>query len=297
MSGTLVTISALRESLPAAEQRVADRVLKMPEQVPHLSVQALAKASRVSVASVIRLAKRTGCGSYSRFKINIAQELATPVSLIYEAITAQDSNTEIVRKVFAGNIRGLEDTLKMVRTADLVRAARLISRAGRIAVFGIGSSGNVVRDAAYRFSLLGMNSHAYTDPIEALSRALDLGKKDVAIAISHSGRSVMPIRALYLASAGGTATIGISNYASSPLSKICDSFFCTAFPESAVKAVALSSRVCQTCLIDALYLLTAHAMKDLSHVERVNALTEKHFRESVGRRRRSGKTAKGETSP
>lgn len=289
MSGLLVTLRGLRDTLAEAERRVADLVLHNPEEVPSRSVQALAKAANVSTASVSRLAKRAGCRDFRELKIRIAQESAVPLSLIYDEIADGDSNDEIVRKVFAGNMKGLEDTLKILDANELLRTAELISRCNRTAFFGIASSGHIARDAAFRLSLLGTDAQAYTNHVEALGRAMNLRKGDLALGISHSGRSVTPVRALRLAAENGATTVGISNYPNTPLAKASDIYFCTAFRESRVRAAALSSRVCQVCVVDALYLLVARSVRDLSHTEQINDMTEKDSRFPLPRRRRRRK--------
>lgn len=279
MKSTLVTIASMRENLCEAEGRVADWILSNPEKAPFQSVHALAEAAGVSVASVSRLAKRTGCRNFRDFKIRIAHDVSSPLSVIYEAIVAGDSKEEIVRKVFAGNMRGLEATLNILNVDDVLKAANLISKCNRVVFFGIASSGHIARDAALRFSMLGIRSYAFTDSVEALGRSMALTKGDIAVGISHSGRSNIPIHALRVATKNGAKTIAISNYPNSPIAKASDIFICTVFPESNVKAAALSSRVCQICVIDAIYLLVASSIKDLSCTTRINDLIEQEFRQ------------------
>ena len=278
MSGILAKINALYKALPAAEQQVADHILRNGAQVPYQSVYEVADAAGVSVASVSRLAKKLSCSNFKDLKIEFAQELVSPVTFIYEGIGGNDSEDEMIHKVFTANMRGLEDTLKTLDTKVLIRTADLISKCRALIIFAMGSSGYIAKDAAFRFSLLGLNAHAYTDHLDSMSRAMALGKRDLVVGISHSGRSAITLRALKLARKQGVHTVGISNYFNSPLAKICDIAFCTAFPESAVKAAALSSRISQVCLIDALFLLVARSMKDFSFTEQVNELTELHFR-------------------
>ena len=98
------------------------------------------------------------------------------------------------------------------------------------------------------------------------------------VGISHSGRSAATVEALALARKNGALTIGIANFIRSPLHKVSRIFFNTAFPESSVKAAALSSAMAQMCVIDALYLLVARRGRVTPKVERVNAMIEQHLR-------------------
>ena len=103
-------------------------------------------------------------------------------------------------------------------------------------------------------------------------------KNDAAVGISHSGRSAITVEALKIAGENGALTAGISNYLKSPLNKYSRYFFCTSFYENSVKVAAISSRIAQLCLIDALYLLAARYKNNVWDIENLNTLTEKLLR-------------------
>ncbi len=278
MPGVLVKIRSLYQSLPKAERSVADYILKNPEQAPHRSVHEFARAGKVSVASVSRFVRKLGFGGFSEFKLELARETIIDLRSLYQAITPDDSDADIARKVFLGNIRSLEDTLRILPVADLVAAAKAVATAGRILLFGIGGSGFVAHDTALRFSYLDFDAQAYADPSQILLHALRLRRQDLAIGISHSGRTSVTVEGLRIARQKGAATIGIANYLRSPLREESTWFFCTSFTEDRVKMAVLSSRLAQLSVIDALYLLATRHREHLWDVEQVNALTERMLR-------------------
>jgi DNA-binding MurR/RpiR family transcriptional regulator len=98
------------------------------------------------------------------------------------------------------------------------------------------------------------------------------------VGISHSGRTKITVNALQIAQKNGALTVGISNYMKSPLSGCSDHFLCTSFYESRVKVAALSSRLAQLCVIDALYLLLAFYRKEMWDIDSLNRMTEKLLR-------------------
>jgi DNA-binding MurR/RpiR family transcriptional regulator len=279
MANVLVKLQSVYSSLPEAEKRVADYVFKHVDKVPFLSVSDLSQVAGVSIASTSRLARRTGCETFSDFKVGLAQESSAvaSVSAIYESITPDDGDKEITKKVFLGNIRSLEDTMKLVDCDALSRAAKVIAAANRVVLFGIGSSANVASEAALRFSLLDIEVQAYNDAYRVVIETLRLKKNDVVIGISHSGKSRITVDAMRNAEAGKAITIGISNSPKCPLKKFSKFFFCTSFPEGKVKVAALSSLLAQLCLIDALYLLVAKHRNVKWDVEKLDSLTEKLF--------------------
>ena len=275
----LAKIKSLRDSFSPVQKQLADYILRNSEDIPFLSVHELAKLAGVSVASISRFAREIGCDSYKEFKTQLGKDSLSVVENIYQAITPEDNESDIIDKVFAGNIKSLEETLKMLNKADLLLASKKVAKCNRLVFLGIGSSGYIAQDAALRFSQLDMQAEAYVDSYQILNQMLRLRRGDIAFGISHTGRSAITVEALQLAKRNAVTAIGIANYLKSPLHKVSDIFMCTSFPESRVKVAALSSRIAQMCLIDTLYLLVArHRQGQFDKVERLNKYAEKLLR-------------------
>lgn len=278
MENLLPRIRASRSALSQAHRQVADYVTAHVDRLVFQSVHEVARAAGVSVASVSRLASQMGCRSFKDFKIQLAREMPTPGHVVYEGIAPGDDEEQVVRKVFGGNIKSLQDTLQILDFRDLSRTAQRICAARRVVFFGIGSSGNVAREAALRLAHLDVQAEAYVDSYDILVQAERTARGDVSVGVSHSGRSAITVQALRLCRENGAATVGISNYHPSPLTAVSDTFFTTAFAETRVKAVALSSLLAQLCLFDALYLLVARNKKVLPKADRLNKLTDELLR-------------------
>ena len=274
MSRVELTLNSLYKKLSPVERRLADFILAARERVPSLSVRQIASGGAVSVAAVSRLVRKAGFAGLREFKLELARELAAPPAYFYKAIEAEDSDAELVTKVFLGNRQSLEDTLRLLDPAALAEAVRRMTRSRALLFFGVGSSGILARDAAMRFSLLGLPAQAVSDPSEVFFRASTARQRDAAIGISHSGRTLVTVRALELARSCGALTIGISNYLQSPLHAASSFFFCTSFPETRVTVTALSSRVAQLCLVDAMYLLATRFRRGSRNYEQVNRRME-----------------------
>jgi len=274
-----IKIRSLMDSFSTAQKQFAEYVIANSKDIPFLSVHELAKLAGVSVASISRFARTVGCNSYKEFKTSIGKESLSTVENIYQAITPKDSKSDIINKVFSGNVKSLEETLKILNKADLLLAVKKMAKCNRLVFLGIGSSGYIAQDAALRFSQLDMQAEAYVDSYQILNQTLRLRKGDVVFGISHTGRSAITVEALQLATRNGATAIGISNHLKSPLHKASDVFLCTSFPESRVEVAALSSRIAQMCLIDTLYLLVArHRQGQFDKVERLNKYAEKLLR-------------------
>ena len=110
----------------------------------------------VSVASISRFARAVGCDSLKALKTQLGRESLSIVKSMYQAIGPEDTDADIIEKVFTGNIQSLEETLKSLDRGDLIRAAGMVAKAPKVIFFGIGSSGDIAQDAALRLSQLNM---------------------------------------------------------------------------------------------------------------------------------------------
>jgi len=278
MPGVLVKLKSLQPSLSKTEKAVAGYILRHSAKVPYQSVYEVAKASGVSIASVIRLSQKAGYTQFKAFKVELGQDIPSDVTDMYQAIGPEDADESIIRKVALGNARSLEDTLKVLDFSHVIGAAKAIGSAARVVFFGTGGSGNVGRDAALQFAQIRVQAESYNEPYEALIRAAGLGKGDVAVGISNSGRTATTLQCLELARKAGAVTVGISNYLGSPLRKASDYFLCTAFPKGRYEAVSLSARIAQFCLIDMLYLLVVRHRKAIGDVRSLDRMIEDRLR-------------------
>jgi DNA-binding MurR/RpiR family transcriptional regulator len=265
--------------MPEKQKKLADFIVRHSENIPFMSVHELAKKSKVSVATVSRFAQDLGFDSFKEFRKKIGKDSLFTFEGIFEEIGADDDDAVVVEKVFSGNIKSIEDTLGLLKVKDLQMAAAAIRDADRFICFGIGGSGCAAQDAAIRFSQVDIQAEAYTDPYQMVTQALRTDVKSVVLGISHSGASKVTVEALKLARSNGAFTLGLSNYLRSPLQKASVKFFCTSFPEQKVEAAALSSRIAQFCIIDALYLMTARYVKVSRNLTKgLNRIIEKELR-------------------
>lgn len=279
MSNTLILIRSQFDSLSQTQKQLAGYILDNSEDVPFLTVRELAHHAGVSVATISRFARELTFDSFKEFKTQLGKDSLSLVTGFFQAITPEDSDEDIIEKVFRGNITSLEDTLKIINYDDLLRVARTLAMSRRIAFLGIGSSGNIARDAALRMSQLDIQAEAYSDSYEILVQAKRLKKNDVAFGISHTGRSAVTVQAMEQASSSGATTIGMSNSLKSPLHATSDLFLCTSFPKSRLESASLSSLIAQMCLIDVLYLLVARYKNlSLKKMDQLNECIEKSLR-------------------
>lgn len=256
-AGCLLRLQSKRESLRPAERTVADFVLAEPERLLHMTVSQTARDCNVGEATVIRLCRALGYSGYQEFKLRLAQDLVEPVEYIHEHITFADSAAEIAQKVFQTNAKAVENTQKTLDPAVVEAAARILVGAARIDIYGVGYSSFSALDAKYKFVRLGLTADAPGDPHLQIMAAVRLRPGDAAIGISHSGSTKDVVESLGQARKAGAATIAITNFSPSPLTREADLVLLTASPGSPLGGEVFTSRIAQLCVLDVLSVAVA----------------------------------------
>lgn len=128
---TLLHLGSVYPTLRPAEQRVAQRILKSPEEVVYLSITELAKLAEVSDATVVKFCKRLGYKGFQEFKILLAQDVAIKPEPIYGEVEPEDDVLTIKDKIFQANITALQDTAKVLDPKSLEEAVEAMGAAGK----------------------------------------------------------------------------------------------------------------------------------------------------------------------
>lgn len=259
--GTISKIRGIIPSLNSAERKIAKYIIGHPEDILYQSVNEVANKSDVSEATVVRFARKIGFRGFQDLKISMAREMVSPIKAIHQDLMENDTDEDIVKKVFNSNIQALHDSMSITDFSEYSRAADAIVRANRVLIIGVGTSSPITMDAYNKLLRLGINCRAQTDGHLQVMEASLLKQGDVIIAISHSGSTLDPIQTLKVAKNAGATAICITNNSLSPITKIADIKLLTASRETKFRTEAMSSRIAQTTIIDSLYTLVAFRNK------------------------------------
>jgi DNA-binding MurR/RpiR family transcriptional regulator len=273
--GSFVRLQGAYSGLRAAEQRVADFILKAPDELIYLTVTELAERTHTSESTVVRLCQKIGYKGYQEFKIVLARDLVEPETEIYAAIEPGDDLATVKTKVFQANAQALRDTIEVLDDAELVRAVDALAKAQRVEIYGVGGSAPLALDAYHKFLKLGLGAISLSDgDLMAMSSSL-LGAHDVALGISHTGASRDVTDALGRAQTHGATTICITHRPASPITKVSDVVLVTAAQQTAFRSDASSSRIAQLTIIDTLYVGVAnrHHARSLEMIQRTRDAT------------------------
>lgn len=281
----LATTQFLMPSLTNAEKRVAEVVLESPKEVTKMSLQKMAKRCKCGEATVVRLCKTVGVSGYAEFKKLLAKQIAMPLEMDESLPAVMGRNIEtIVESVFKVNILNLKKTLEVAVFEEYARACGMIAGAAKICFFAIGDASMPCLYASLRFRRIGYDCYADSDPDIQIINACNMRHADVAIAISHSGRTKQVVEAMRIAKEKGAKTICITKAGKSELTRYSDVVLYNVTTDSSVDKEVIARRVAEQAMLDALYMGVLQRMEtnsfdwlqEVSENLKLNKLPEKN---------------------
>lgn len=239
--------------LTPAEKKIADFITQNSEQVLMMSIDELAKLTGTAKSAVIRCSKSLGFSGYKALKISLAADVSRNGERDYSnTIDTDDTANSIVNKIFSANIRTLQDTLHYLSIPTLEKAVKLLSEARMIYIYGIGTSAILGTDFQHRLFQVGYSAITVNDAAAMKDSTLNIREGDVAFAFCDSGRTIVTVDTMKLAREKGAATICLTGYTDSPITKICDCSLFTTADEFKYPIESITSRVARIAVIDAL---------------------------------------------
>jgi DNA-binding MurR/RpiR family transcriptional regulator len=249
---TFVRLQSVYSSLKTAEKKAADFMLANPEKIEENNITEAAEMAGCSEATLVRIAKRLNYSGYPELRASISRSGGNDV--LYKGITTGDSDAEVVHKVFTASIRALEDSLNMLDMKSCVKAIEMLQHAGKVLWAGSGDAFAVALSGCFKFIRIGIDARCMYDFDSQLVQASQLSADDVAIAISHSGRTRTVNDIVKEARRHGAKIIAITNVPVSPLTKQADAVLLTASFMQNTMGEIMTKRIPELCIIESLYI-------------------------------------------
>jgi DNA-binding MurR/RpiR family transcriptional regulator len=272
-------IKEIYQDLTPTEQKIANYVIEHGDEVSVLSAAELGELVKTSPPSIIRFAKKLGYTGFQEMKLGLAKDAALQYKQednIYEAVSVNDSIKEIIYKIGKENMNAIESTMSVLDETEMTRAIHAITKANHINIYGVGASGLVGIDLQYKLMRINKRSSMYMDSHTQLASSIHMGKGDVAVAISHSGRTMETYKAIETAKKRGATTISITKYGKNPISDLADINLFTASVEKNLRTGAIASRIAQLTIIDILFVgIARNNFKQISkHIQATREIVE-----------------------
>lgn len=235
------TLQSRLADMRLSEAEVARRLLRDLGLVAEKSLRDVAARCNTSDSTVVRACRAAGFDGFQDLKYHVLRELT--------------GGGEWKPAVNGGGHYG-SDIAASLAAADsaLHTAATLLRGASRVVLSGVGASHGIaliLTDALFTMRKQALPVHdaqmagfAFTPPVKGL----------VLIAISHSGETQFPLRAVLEAKKAGVKTIGLTNEPGSELARAVDVLLPTQTVERPAGSFAIAPRICQLAVLD--HLLT-----------------------------------------
>jgi DNA-binding MurR/RpiR family transcriptional regulator len=234
------------EQLSIKRQEIIRPILEHPREYVLLSVRAMAKRLHTDPATIVRIVRGLGFGSYREFQHHL-HELSLAFATSLDTMQSGGRDPSMPAHVLESleqdlkNLQGLKNSLDAQRLVSLAKrfheARRIILLAGDLAI-------QLALYLEYQMSLLGLPIFAATSTGRILHLVRSVNKQDLVMAISFRRGLRQTVEGAQQARARGAYCVGIADTYLSPLARECDEIFLasvesTSFGASYVAPVAL----------------------------------------------------------
>lgn len=271
-------LEAVHASLTPAEKRLNGYLLHNIDSVIHLTITELAREAEVSVATVTRLCQNCGYRGYTQLRILLAKDrVVIPPSGEGGELEVSDEINVICNKLTAACQQSLSDTRLMLDNDVLLQSAALIANASRVDLYGIGGSATVAVDIRHKLLKLGVAVSAWSDNDLMLISSAGLSTRDLAIGVSHTGRSEPVVAALQSARDAGAKTLALTHNPLSPIAQAADLVLNYSAKTTVFSSDSMTGRLSQLLIADILYTIIgySHFERSAPRVDRANELASR----------------------
>ena len=258
----LVHLRSVLPGLAGALRQVGNVILEDPAWASRATIVELGERSGTSPATVTRFCRSLGLGGYTELRVGIATEIGRADQAGWEVgigadVLPTDPIDRVLRTLLAVDLQAMHETAAGLDLPTVRVVVDALVGARRVDFYGVGGSAAVLEDMQMRMHRIGISTWAWSDVHNGLTSAALLGPEDVAIGLSHSGRSKETVEMLAQARASGAVTVAITNFSTSPIAEVADHLLCTSVRETSYRSGEMSARHSQFLVLDLLYLAVA----------------------------------------
>ena len=225
MNDVFSRITKIYPDLKKAEKRIADLILADADFFLRGSITELAQAAGVSASSLTRFSRLLQVDGFRELKLSIAQAKSAQSPYYHQSVQGLNeveiAGGRLEYLYLQQIIASLQSTFARLDAEALVDAIRAIRSARRIRTFGVAVSGLIAAETAMRFMRLGLEATYVADSHFMRIASSLLGPADVAICISHTGRSQEVLDAADMARRQGARVVCLTA-PHTPLSRKAD---------------------------------------------------------------------------
>jgi DNA-binding MurR/RpiR family transcriptional regulator len=211
------------ERLTPSQKKLLNYILANDEEAVFLTVHDLSQRVKVSVATVVRLAKALGYTGFPEFQQELRtlfRDKLTTVSRLQKAARRETGAENVLVKIFQQDIENITETMKQVSVDDFRRFVETLNTAKRIVIIGLRSAHSLAVLMGVALGFLQRDVWIVTPGIgDMWDRLLGLRKDDVVVGICFPRYTKETVEALRFAHGKGIQTLAITDSPISPLAR------------------------------------------------------------------------------
>jgi DNA-binding MurR/RpiR family transcriptional regulator len=261
-SGVIERIRTLLPTMSVAQRLLAELVLTDPAAAARMTILDLAERCGVSTGTITRFCRTLGIDGYASLRIALASEggpvgRGTWAASIGSDVTEGDDIQQVADVISTNIGHVVREAISNLDLADVERAAGSLAAARRVEVYGTGGSAATASEFQQRLFRIGVPAWTHLDTHVALTGVALMGRGDVVVAISHSGRTREACDLVAEARSRGAMTIAITNDPESTVAQLAELVLATVVREVGLRTETIMGRHAQLAVLDLLYVAIA----------------------------------------
>ncbi|MCK2017591.1 MurR/RpiR family transcriptional regulator [Peribacillus frigoritolerans] len=212
-------IECSMDKFTKTEEELAHYILQRPEEVSQLTISQIAKKLHISPATITRFCQKLAFSGFNEFR----HELKRFVDLRNTPKNMKNiKQVDYFAKLYQDHLGIIDNTFHITTYDNIQKAVSFLTKANKIHVYGIGSSGIAAQEFKSKFFRIGLTVEAITDPHQSMMDAALSNETSVVIGISISGTTKEVISAVKIAKKQGACILVFTGDKNSELSKLGD---------------------------------------------------------------------------
>ncbi|MED4688474.1 MurR/RpiR family transcriptional regulator [Peribacillus frigoritolerans] len=212
-------IECSMDKFTKTEEELAHYILQRPEEVSQLTISQIAKKLHISPATITRFCQKLAFSGFNEFR----HELKRFVDLRNTPKNMKNiKQVDYFAKLYQDHLGIIDNTFHITTYDNIQKAVSFLTKANKIHVYGIGSSGIAAQEFKSKFFRIGLTVEAITDPHQSMMDAALSNETSVVIGISISGTTKEVISAVKIAKKQGACILVFTGDKNSELSQLGD---------------------------------------------------------------------------
>ncbi|MEY8755605.1 MurR/RpiR family transcriptional regulator [Peribacillus frigoritolerans] len=212
-------IECSMDKFTKTEEELAHYILQRPEEVCQLTISQIAKKLHISPATITRFCQKLAFSGFNEFR----HELKRFVDLRNTPKNMKNiKQVDYFAKLYQDHLGIIDNTFHITTYDNIQKAVSFLTKANKIHVYGIGSSGIAAQEFKSKFFRIGLTVEAITDPHQSMMDAALSNETSVVIGISISGTTKEVISAVKIAKKQGACILVFTGDKNSELSQLGD---------------------------------------------------------------------------